>query len=302
MIQQVIDFLFTHCNLPDKHNYAINIMTRQPFLIQIFLANGTSIVVKAVDQAHGSIVNMRREYDALSEHSVRYPGFVPKPIVYKNIDHHVILAMEGIRHKLMSLKEILAAKHDVNSQLQKFLAGEERIIHPGTDHYKKQAEVIENALVFLPDYLLPNIQKLRLKHDWDGIIATLPVIPQHGDLATNNVGLTTKRIILFDWENYAIFNIPGFDLCIMLVSGCEFNVSRLVSVIDADKDTGTSKNPFLQKIMVSIGINVPQLFNLIMINLILFYQIKREHGYGKEIVRRTDNMLDQLATYLINKY
>lgn len=159
-------------------------------------------------------------------------------------------------------------------QIQTFLAGRERMIKPkhavsSNDH----VQTLNRALNVLPGYLQQDIRTIRFRHVWDRMLEAFPVIPQHGDLAINNMAKACTGLILFDWEDYGFVTIPGFDLCILLVSGCNFDLSKLVLLIENDihKRNETS---FLYPIVHGMGIHVSQLLDLIMIQLVIFINLK----------------------------
>ncbi len=316
MISQILNFLFEQSEFPSEHDdYVVNVIVREPVLIHIFFKGGANYFVKAAknptnsdirlyrefvlnetvaqENAPSSIQRIGREYNALFECSEIYPELVPVPIFFRESDHNVILVTQGIKHTVVNLENILQARPDFRHQLQQFLIGKERVISTDGREPYDQVLVFEQALSFLPQHLLENIQKIRLAHDWDTMLARLPVIPQHGDLALNNIGLTNTAFVLFDWEDYAYTKLPGFDLCILLVSGSGFDASKLTALID-DDSRQSKHHSFLQPIMSGLGLNVSQLHELMLIHLVIFHQLKCHYGYSPKIIATTLNMLEQL--------
>lgn len=314
MIQQILDFLFEQPEFPSPHDgYVVNVIVREPVLIHVFLKNGVNYFVKAAKKPSdagfrlhrefvldetvkqknvpSSLQRIGREYDALVVCSKWYPDLVPAPIFFRASDHHVVLVTQGIKHSVVNLDTILQAKLDFRRRIQHFLIGKERMLCADEPH--DQVLVFEQALSYLPPPLLESIQKIRQGHDWDTMLARLPIIPQHGDLAVNNIGLTHTGFVLFDWEDYAHTKLPGLDLCILLVSGCGFDAEKLTALIDNDSHQ-VGDDSFLQPIMTGLNVSVSQLHDLMLIQLVIFHQLKCHYGYSAKIIATTINMLAQL--------
>ena len=318
MIQHILDFLFVQPEFSNKNeNCMTNILAREPVLLHIFFTDGTDYFIKVATEhidnsiqiqeesvshkvaeekdLYSSVRRIGREYDALVKYSKIYPNLLPETIFFRKFDRHAILVTKGIRHSAVNLNDILRAKPSIRSQIQHLLIGRDRIISTDRNELSNLALVLDHALNSLPAYLIQNFQNIRLAHNWDEMLVTLPLIPQHGDLALNNFGLTSTGLVLFDWEDYAFIKTPGFDLSILLVSGCRFDISKLVLLIENDFNQ-SHNNSFLQPIIEGIGIKSSQFYDLMLINLIIFYQLKCQHGYGKEIIDSTENALKILAS------
>ncbi len=316
MIQQILDFLFEQPEFPSPHDdYVVNVIVREPVLIHVFFKNGVNYFVKVakkpsdaglrlhrefvldetVEQKNvpSSLQRIGREYDASVVCSEWYPDLVPAPILFRESDHHVVLVTQGIKHSVVNLDAILQAKPDFRRPIQHFLIGKERMMRAGEGEPHDQVLVFEQALSYLPPHLLESIKKIRQAHDWDTMLARLPAIPQHGDLAVNNIGLTHAGFVLFDWEDYAYTKLPGFDLCILLVSGCGFDAEKLTALIDNDSHQA-GDDSFLQPIMAGLNVSVSQLHDLMLIQLVIFHQLKCHYGYSAKIIATTINMLAQL--------
>ena len=56
---------------------------------------------------------------------------------------------------------------------------------------------------------------------WDHIVpmmVPLPRILQHGDLAMTNIAISGDELVFFDWEDFGLVDIVGFDLAMVLLS------------------------------------------------------------------------------------
>jgi hypothetical protein len=61
------------------------------------------------------------------------------------------------------------------------------------------------------------------KLDLEGICRRLSYVRQHGDLVANNVGVTARGIVIFDWEDFGRVELPGFDIALFLASCLDYN-------------------------------------------------------------------------------
>ena len=78
------------------------------------------------------------------------------------------------------------------------------------------------------------MSKLVQWQDWQAYwkyiasdVAALPRIHQHGDLTVNNIGIADGKLTVFDWEDFSLVDLPGFDLAVLLLSMNDFNMQRL---------------------------------------------------------------------------
>jgi Phosphotransferase enzyme family len=319
MIQQILDTLFEQPDFREKKDYAVNVVVRDPLLIKIFFKHDGIYFIKAAakqisDSASclsGAIgpANTKnkvsssgfhkiiREYAALEECSRLYPGLIPVPVIFAESDQYVILVTKNIDHTVTELSDIFSTA----GQIQTFLTGRERMVKSmHAVSYNDHVQTLNQALTVLPKYLHQDIQTIRVLHAWDKLLEVLPVIPQHGDLAINNMAQTGTGLILFDWEDYGFVTIPGFDLCILLVSGCNFNLSELILLIENDIHK-MNEESFLSPIVHGMGIHTAQLMDLIVMQLVIFYQLKTQLGYGSDVIANTESLLKQLILFVLNK-
>ncbi|SFK82019.1 hypothetical protein SAMN05216302_101660 [Nitrosomonas aestuarii] len=300
MIQQAIDFIFIHCDVPGRNaDYAMNIHIKYPLLIHVIFADGPSFFVKMAEKSDDIEKRLHKEYVAISHVAHFYPGLIPQALHYQvdKKQNRVLLVIEGIEHSAVLLTDILQAKPEFRQPLQHFLGGNDRS-HLGNQYYcEKQFAFYQQSVAGLPEDLQRNIQKVSMQQQWDEMIRKLPMIAQHGDLTINNIGLAKKSFILFDWEDYAAVQYAGFDLTTLLVSGCQFNFRLLLSIIEQDRKTEDVS--FIKPIVSCIGIPESRLVDLILFHLVLFYKLKSQHGYSISIIDRTKRIITDLADYVL---
>jgi hypothetical protein len=57
-------------------------------------------------------------------------------------------------------------------------------------------------------------------------VASLPVIPQHGDFFVNNLVIQHGQFRFLDWESYGMVDLPFYDLFTFLVSLLGWGAAR----------------------------------------------------------------------------
>jgi hypothetical protein len=59
-------------------------------------------------------------------------------------------------------------------------------------------------------------------------LADLPSIAQHGDFTANNLGFQHGDVpVVYDWEDYGLVDLPGFDIALLLGSLATFDAPQL---------------------------------------------------------------------------
>jgi len=74
----------------------------------------------------------------------------------------------------------------------------------------------------------PSLEALTNRDTETPNLATLPSIEQHGDFTANNLGFRHGDTpVVYDWEDYGLVDVPGFDVALLLASFAEFDAIRL---------------------------------------------------------------------------
>lgn len=133
----------------------------------------------------------------------------------------------------------------------------------------------------------PRVRAL-LSDPLPALLRELPAAPQHGDFALTNLGVTRSGLVLFDWEDYGLFELPGLDLFTLLLSiawanGCEVT------------DTLRPKHPlngFVTIACSAMGLSLAQFGALMPIYTLTFRYLKRNYGAG--VRAHLDRLIDRL--------
>lgn len=113
------------------------------------------------------------------------------------------------------------------------------------------------------------------------ISSRLPRILQHGDFTVNNLGLRRHRPVIYDWEDYAAVDLPGFDVAMFIGSFFDHNPERLQDVLHGNSTMSAATRRFVD---VS-GLSYEDFLSMIPIYYGYFYWLKRNKGYKGKIQR-----------------
>jgi aminoglycoside phosphotransferase (APT) family kinase protein len=164
---------------------------------------------------------LQREFDNLRQVYARAPEWVPKPLSFGRLDDFWALWMEGLPGSplqippghvapiLDRIAEMIASIHAaVRSEAPPSPARFRRMV---TEPIRSVERFGESAAVVSGCARLAEMADRQ----W---MASLPVIPQHGDLYPGNVILFQGRPHVLDWETFGAIDLPFYDLLTFLVA------------------------------------------------------------------------------------
>lgn len=121
-------------------------------------------------------------------------------------------------------------------------------------------------------------------------LASLPSIPQHGDLVLNNLGLRADRsLIVFDWEDLGAMCLPGLDLFTLELS----LAGGVQGLLAGRRDTGSVVQGFVRQACGAMGLPLPEYLAMTPVYALAFRYLKRNYGPG--VRDRMDDLLAALA-------
>ncbi|MCF6216338.1 MAG: aminoglycoside phosphotransferase family protein [Emcibacter sp.] len=296
MITTITGYLTEKGLLPDDYNYDVNIFMGRNNFFHFFLPKGKSLAVKVADSKSDCAKSLIKEYGALQENHPRYRELLPHGIALEEGREFTIMVTEGMIISSITLDEILSVSGTQRDLMQKFLCGEDRILPDEGIALRSFTEVLETAIEMLPRELCQKYKKVMTDRKWGEFLRKLPAIPQHGDLAINNIGKTDNGLVIFDWEDYGYVTIPGFDLCVLLVSGCQFNKYKLTGIINDIYSGDEGHCHILTPVVNTLRIDQQHFTDLVSIHLILFHKLKYDLGYGHDVIENCQSLLQALHT------
>ena len=249
----------------------------------VHLNDGSFYLVKVA--AAGSL---EREYLGLSMAHAAMPRNTPRPLGLSTHDSFPVLVVGGIAHSALAL--------DADTHREKFETGMTQLIEISSRHFR-----VPSAEEGGGDVRGALEQASRNVHwpDWQDYcdrvmphVAALPRIYQHGDLSLNNIGVAGEELIFFDWEDFGLVDVPGFDLAIVLLSLHQFDAVALARRL--------SQPSMEQRLMRSgsarLRLEPPTFLLLFPAYLSLFARMKATRGYDAEVSKRAYTALEQWLT------
>ncbi|CAN0445101.1 unnamed protein product, partial [Ectocarpus fasciculatus] len=147
----------------------------------------------------------------------------------------------------------------------------------------------------LPTALGSAIAEIEGSRDWQGTLSRLMPVPQHSDLSINNIGLSRKGVIIFDWEDYGNVVLPGFDFLTLILSGLEFSADAADSYFEKHLNDSERDPSWCKSVADVLGLNTENIFDFIMIVSIVFLYQKQKLGYGTKITQYLETLLTDAA-------
>jgi Phosphotransferase enzyme family len=248
-----------------------------------YLESGAFFLTKV-----GLLTNLNREYRGLTAAYGAMPRNVPEPLSLATYQSYQILVMRGVRHKLLLP---LQSSGDANL----FQTGIDAFLSTGAHAFRQSGRGV--SWDKLRDALLQTSKQVdwpAWEHYWARIrchAERLAPVLQHGDFAINNIGVSHDALIFFDWEDFGLIDLPGFDLAVLLLSLNNFSIAQLVAKLAL---------PSMEAAVVrhgcgSLGISASEFMDLFPAYASLYIQTKSKLGYPPKV---TDRVAAALAEWI----
>lgn len=291
MIDTITNYLKENNYLPKDYVGDVNIFLGRGNFLHFFLPKGKSLAVKVVNSADDGAKSLEKEALALQENKARYDGLIPRFIAFDNTGFFTLLIMEGVTITCVDIGDILSLRGTQRAIMQRLLSGQDRLQEPGSCSIICPVTLVTQAVEMLPEKLCQQYKNIMKKRQWGEMLKKMPIIPQHSDLAINNIGKTDQGLIVFDWEDYGEVTLPGFDLCVLLASGYGFNYDRLIKGVK-------TQNALFNNVLNVSGIKSNQYMDLLAINVLIFGYIKKRLSYGNEVIRKCQKLCGDMVVLL----
>jgi hypothetical protein len=119
-----------------------------------------------------------------------------------------------------------------------------------------------------------------------------PLIDQHGDFVVNNVAYSGRQLIVFDWEDFGKYQLPGLDICSFCFSAIH-KMQDLRALMTSEKMPTSAIGIFVSRTCTASGLD-PDLFRrLLPLHLLGFLYAKRE--YSDAVQSRIRSAITQLS-------
>jgi len=233
---------------------------------------------------------LSQEYLQLENLYLKYSAFMAKPMGYHEYEGVGFLVNQALVHKPFNAKVYFQDKTLQESVMAYFLKSldESKLQAPLNHDFGNQLFSLSQD--FIDKNHINSIQRLYLRAMSQGVKA------QHGDFVLNNLGIHNRQLIIFDWEDYGIIQLPGFDLATFLSALFQFDANNLVN--------GLYENPIIQvlvnRYMAGLGYCFEDFISFLPLYLYAFLYIKQQFGYSEDSIQRTQISISQLYKLNIN--
>ncbi len=275
---------------PQSHlAYHINITSGESLAVSVFASKQQFFQVKASEFS-----DLRGQYERYCRASHDFTSFVPRPLGYRARDGWSIMVSEGVQHTPVhaggsrSGRKIESTLFD--PALKFFKVGAQHAAPTASGSHGELFGELARHFHATPfaDIAARAIQSARsLGADSWGRL------PQHGDFVINNLGHSSRGLVVFDWEDYGQIELPGFDTFTLLLSLLPESANGLRSVMGSSVPD-RHLDLFIDRACSLQGIDRSVFGRLIPLYLIVFLYLKR--NYGVAIRERIGDLLRQLST------
>lgn len=234
------------------------------------------------------------EYETHLQGWRQFGSVVPKPIGRQIRDGWDVFVAQGVQHKPFifdplgrepnSNKIMLALGRYFMTAVEAAEAGDSQKIHKAfLDQLR--GHFSNSPLASLVNYWVERGRALG--------ICNLPVIPQHGDFVENNIGGQGDQLIIFDWEDFGKYQIPGLDVCSFCFSVTQ-DAGTLAQLMTSLEIQSSALGKFVHDACHALGIDLTLFRSLIPLYLLIFLHAKRE--YSPTVQSRIERCVRQLTS------
>lgn len=222
--------------------------------------------------------SLKKEFETLKEVYAVLPKIVPKPLAFEKIGLNDVIISEGVKHRVLNKfdsfilkKNIIETFNTVNEAgFTYFLVNK-----PEKTHASRIRESV---------FTLDQLDIAQPLNEWLSVfdfsrLKNIPYIKQHGDLASNNVGVYKKDIYIFDWEDFGRVLLPGYDLFLFAFTFFKFNFDKMDFFISSKSNSFL--NEILRRYFEKTGMDMHLFKKMYVAYIILFLCSKRDLGYSK---------------------
>ena len=266
----------------------------QARLVESSVELGKNVTVHVRDQADDRQYTVKvlfndhgvREFEILTRAHAALGNLVPKPVWGGWIDERYLLICDSVPNSALNAETIIRFAPKVGHAIRRltgFLVSS-AALRPidGRD----MLEEVRGLPPRLPHTDLATALEAYLQRSDIGFLDRLSDLPQHSDLAINNLGISvgSDDVLVFDWEDFGEVTVPGFDIAVLVSSVLKHDPERLRDLRDTSKPV--SINSIVDAVLCELPISRGQFWRMMPIHMCLFVDTKHRLGYAPEVVER----------------
>lgn len=226
---------------------------------------------------------LSQEYLQLEDLYLKYSKFMAKPMGYHEYEGQGFLINQAITHEPFSAKMFFQDEILQESVMAYFLKSLEEDKRQTPQNHDFEHQLFSGSQDLIDKTHLNSIQVLYQQIMAQGAKA------QHGDFVLNNLGVHNHRLVIFDWEDYGVIQLPGFDLAIFLSALFQFNTKNLVKELYHN----SLAQRLVNRYMAGLGYGLVDFIDFLPLYLYAFLYIKQQFGYSEDSIQRTQKSISQ---------
>lgn len=291
MLERIVRSLADHGLVAreDDLHYFINLTVGESIAISAYGPRGNFFQIKASE-----FIDVRPEFEALTEARTLYPLFVPRTLAYFSQEGWSVMVSEGVRHSVFSGDEFFRHRHAqvITDHVQQYFR---------TQGHRKTpvGGMAEDLLTELAEGFHATAFE-ELASFWLGRFGRrdldmLGEIPQHGDFCVNNLAYAAGGLVIFDWEDFGKVKLAGLDLCSLYLTITGMRPDAIRALVSPAGLLPRELEGFLREACNGLKIPFETFRRLMPLYMLVFLYLKR--NYGLPVQERIAALLRGLAEH-----
>lgn len=289
MLERIVESLADHGLIArdDDLHYFINLTVGESIAVSAYGPRGNFFQIKASE-----FIDVRPEFEALTEARTLYPLFVPRTLAYFSQDGWSVMVSEGVRHSVFSGDEFFRHRHAriITDQLQQYFRTQGQRKTP-------VADVAEGLLRELAegfdDTAFEDLAVFWLGRFGSQDLEAIGQIPQHGDFCVNNLAYAAGGLVIFDWEDFGKVKLAGLDLCSLYLTITAMRPDAIRALVSPAGTLPRDLERFVREACGGLKIPFETFRRLMPLYMLVFLYLKR--NYGLPVQERIAALLRTLA-------
>lgn len=255
-------------------------------IVHVFIDDRFAFAVKMAKNT-----GIEHEYQSTVRAYAAYGWLVPEPLVVRAIDDLNIAVWRGLRHvpigRRLRPSQMAIVRHGLAHYFSRGLE-RLRISDPVESHSERVSRLLPAlrsripSLKLLSDEIVPGSALDDMAH-----------VYQHGDFWLGNLGIATRRLIVFDWEDFGVAKLHGHDLGVFIVSALQFDAGAIRRL--AEKRQPVALDAIIADFCAATDIHREVFFALLPVFLTEFLALKLNRGYSSLAINLVADLLMKLS-------
>ena len=264
-----------------------NISIGRSFIFEMFEKPARHIVVKVSKSA-----DLEREFKCQAASYSALPEYVPEPLAFGASKGLFLIASRGVPHVRLTMRSIRRATDRLCEGIGEYVR-RSTMAFANPEPSSQHPENLEKIVGDLQDLHLARVLRSHIRRVDLEQLRLLPHARQHGDLVANNVGLASRTLVIFDWEDFGRVQLPGFDVALLLMSFLDFDAVRLKRWFERSEPRELDK--IVTTAAGNLGISRSMLWMWLPIYLAHFLHLKTALCYRPAVKDRVRSVLEDLC-------